>query len=582
MKRVTIALIFLTNLLFVNVVLGQNKVKYTIFHQNDFEKNKVFDKIYNLWKQKDNWFSNSKDSLSYFVDDRNYKGIVNYGVAFRSKGYKNFHFIENLSMCFLKVEITKCDYNTKSNVVNIEGFVSGNDDWGWNVFIKKKKEKKYIDIFLGEKTDTLKVCYLGKIVNRDSVEVKLNNKDTDEFAIMDRFPAFYFKKYSHHKTILGKRLPFRISGEVTKNTLLAFGSGTSYSEIFDLGSMIWDPDKNQRKKVRRKEELACMPLISNNKLIADTEKEKAQKQEITYYTYTQNAENYILARQYAKAKEQYNLLVQNYPLVFARDIHNAVRSAILSRDYTNAFWWGEKLALKGIELPYFNSKIFAGLRKNPEWKNFSIKYDSISKAVKVNWNIQLKKELDDLLHEDQTVYGVENRKSPKVLYETTERVTDKLIDLLKREGFPSEEKIGSLVIKDTVLISFPDFNVLILHAIQKAPKNLKVLNDLLDKSSNNLEYDQKRNFNNILGFNSCFRIYKGNLYNSKACSQNNSLEVRKISFKFNNPNSFIMDYGNYVIEADDSKDPKAVDNYYRENYNLIMKLTDDWEFYEKY
>ena len=43
-----------------------------------------------------------------------------------------------------------------------------------------------------------------------------------------------------------------------------------------------------------------------------------------------------------------------------------------------------------------------------------------------------------------------------------------------------------------------------------------------------------------------------------------------------------MDYGNYVIEANDSKDPKAVDNYYKENYNLIMKLTDDWEFYEKY
>jgi hypothetical protein len=63
-----------------------------------------------------------------------------------------------------------------------------------------------------------------------------------------------------------------------------------------------------------------------------------------------------------------------------------------------------------------------------------------------------------LLNEDQANYGLENRKKPKELYETTERVTDKFIDLLKREGYPSEERIGSHVINDTTLISFPDFN----------------------------------------------------------------------------------------------------------------------------
>lgn len=576
-----IFLIGLINIVFVNVSLAQNQSKYKTYNQNDFEKNKVFNEVYSFWdKDLRNWFSTSKDIVktSYFVDARNYKGIINYGVTFRSKTFRNTHFFEHLSMCFLKVEINKCTYNPKDSIAEIEGFVSGNDDWGTNVMIKNKKIKKHVEIYLGEKTDTIRMCYLGKTVNKDSVDVKFNNKETDEFTVLDTFPAFYFKKYSYYKTILANKQPFKISGKITKNTLLAFGS--SYSEIFDLGAMIYHPEKNKQNKIIHRENFDCIPIITANKLVSGIEKEKTQKEEINYYTHTQNAENYILARQYAKAKEEYNLLNQNYPILFARDISNAARCAILSRDFKTAFLWSEKLALKGIELSYFNSKIFNGMRKNPDWKSFSIKYDSVCKLTKSNWNLKLKKELQDLLIEDQTDYGLENRKKQKVLYETTERVTDKLIDLLKKEGFPSEEKIGSLVEKDTVLISFPDFYVLILHAMQQTPKNMAALNELLDKSSNALEYDKKRNFNNILGTGSCFRIYKGNLYNSKSCSKND-LEVRKISFKFNNPHGFIMDYGNFVIEAYNAKNSKMADDYYAKNYNLIMKLTEDWEFYDK-
>lgn len=581
MKRpFVISLFILLNIAFSTESLGQTKPKHQTYNQNDFEKNKVFDEVYSLWNGRSNWFSESKDSTSYFVDDRNYKGIVNYGVTFRSKNYTNFHFIENLSMCFLKVEIDKCTYNPKNNTINIEGFVSGNDDWGWNTFIKTKKLKTYVDIFLGEKTDTIKASCLGKISDKIPLEIKLHNKEINEFTVLDTFPAFYFKNHSKYRTILGNRQPFKISGKVTKNTLLAFGSDSFYSEVFDLGAMIFDFNKNKKEKKIGKEKLSCRPIMNNNKLIADIEKEKTQKQEITYYTYTQTAENYILSRQYGKAKEQYNLLNQNYPTLFARDIHNAIRCAILSRDFKTAFFWSEKLALKGIELPYFNSKIFLGMKKNPEWKSFSIKYDSICKLTQSNWNLKLKKGLTDLVNEDQADYELENRKSPKELYETTERVTGKLIDVLKREGYPSEERIGSYIKNDTTLISFPDFNILIIHAVQQKPKNLAVLNELLAKSINTFEYDSKRSANNDNQIGSCFSIYKGNLYGSKSCGRND-LEIRKISFKFRNPNSFIMDYGNFIIEAYNPKNPKVADDHYEQNYNLIMKLTDDWEFYDK-
>ena len=571
------------NIVFTNQALGQKKIQYKTFNQNDFEKNVVFNNVYNIWENnRSNWFSVSKDSTTtaYFVDSRKYKGIINYGITFRSKNFRTFSFVEHLSMFFLKIEISKCNYNPKDSIAEIEGFVSGNNDWGNNTFIKTKKIRSYVDLFLGEKTDTIRVCYLGKTFNKDSVEVKLGNKEANEFTVLDTFPAFYFKNHQYYKTNLGDKQSFKIRGKVTKNSLLAFGSFATYSAIFDVGAMIFDPEKNKRKKIIQRENFDCIPLISNNKLIADIEKEKTQKEEINYYNYTKSAENYILNRQYGKAKEQYNLLAQNYPTLFARDIHNAVRCAVLSRDFKNAFMWGEKLALKGIELPYFNAKIFTSLRKNPEWKSFSIKYDSVCKNAQGKFNLNLKKEITNLLNEDQADYGLENRKNRKTLYETTERITAKLIDLLKKEGYPSEERIGSLVVKDTVLISFPDFNVLIIHALQQKPDNLSALNELLAKSSSALEYDGKRQINNTMGEGSCFRIYKGNLYSSKGCGRN-ELEIRRISFKFSNPNGFIMEYGNFVVEAHDSKFPDEVDNDYKQRYNLIMKLTDDWEFYEK-
>ncbi|PIF30773.1 hypothetical protein CLU81_1222 [Flavobacterium sp. 9] len=539
--------------------------------------------MYHLrWSKYSNWSPNTKDTLAYFVDDRNYKGVVNYGVTFRRRDNKSFHFLESNSIYFLNVEIIKCNYNSKDSLISIEGFVSGG--W-WNELGRNKNIENDINIFLGEKTDTINTCYLGnacydKIIDKKSIESKLNGQEIDEYSFLDTFPAFYFKKYSYYKTAPKGRRAFKISGKVTQKTLLAFGARGCYSEIFDIGSMIYNPHKNQRKENTKRQEGTYKTLMINNKLIADIEKEKAQKQEITYYTYTQKAENYILGRQYAKAKEEYNLLSQNYPTLFARDIHNAVRCAILSRDFKTAFEWSEKLALKGINLPYFNSKIFNGLRKNPEWKNFSSKYDSICKKAQSKWNLNLKKELTDLVNEDQTDYGLENRKSPKVLYETTEKVTGKLIDLLKKEGYPSEEKIGAHVIRDTTLISFPDFNILITHALQQKPENLAILNELLDKSITAFEYDSKRNINNGKEFGSCFHIYKGNLYGSKSCGRND-VEIRKISFKFSNPNDFIMDNGNFIIEAYNPKNPKVADDYYAENYNLIMKLTDDWEFYDK-
>lgn len=580
MKKIVFhLLILLINVVCLNKSSAQNKFKNQSYTQTHFDKNKVFDETYQLWWHKNRWLPNTEDTLAYFVDDRNYKGLLNYGVTFRARDNRNFYFMESNTMYFLKVEINECEYNPKDSLINIEGFVSG----GWYESALKGKIQNHIDVFLGEKKDTITSCYLGnacydKIISKETVESKLRNREIDEFAVLDTFPSFYFINYFYYRTKPQGKRPFKIRGKVTKNTLLAFGGRGCYSEIFDVGSMIYYPNKSKRKKKNITKNLP-KPIIINNKLISDIEKEKQQAKEINYYTHTEKAENYILKRQYAFAKESYLLLDKEYKTIFARDIHNAIRCAILSSDYKNAYYFGKKLARKGIDKKYFNAIIFNSLKKNSEWNQFMADYDSLYKESQSKRDIHLKEQLEKLVKEDQADYGLENRKESQVLYESTERVTNKLIDLLKREGYPSEEKIGVYTKNDTAMISSPDYNVLIRHAVQQNPKNLATLNEILDKSNEDQEYDKKRSPNHRGFITSCFHVYKGNLYNNKSCG-NNDLMVRKIKFMFKNPNNFIVDQGDYIEIEYDKENPEDYDKYYEENFNFIMKLTDDWGFYE--
>ncbi len=575
-KKTVILFIIINNILILSVNAQKKRIK-SQFSQQDLEMNKVYDETFHFWKYNNIKILSQKDTLSppYFIDDRNYKGLINYGIQFKSKDFRNFYYLEGRCMYFLKVDFLKVLFNPNNNIIEIEGYITGG--WG-DLAIKEQREngvENYVDVFLGEKKDTIKKLYYSSVVNEEFIEVTLNNQLVNQTTILDSFPAFYFENYSHFRTkeSKGKRF-FKIKGKINSNSLLAFGGRNCYAEIFDIGSMVFYPNKNKRKKTKNEKKPAYRTLIVNNVLLSKKEEVK----ETNYYTYTKEAENYIVKRQYVKAKEQYIALHKKYPILFARDLHNAIRCAVFSRDYENAFYWAELLAKKGVGVNYFNAKVLAPLKKNKQWDSFSKKYDSIYKEFQNNKNTKLKQEIEKLVYEDQADYGLANRKEPKILYETTERVTNKLIGLLKEEGYLSEEKIGVYTKKDTVLIQSPEFHVLIRHAIQQKPKNLEDLKSLLDIAIKNLEYDNERSVNNILFNNSCFHIYKGNIYNSKSCGDN-ELMVRQMKFMFNNPYNFIIHNDNFVVTEYNKENPEEYDTFYKEQFNFIMKLTDDWEFY---
>jgi len=459
--------------------------------------------------------------------------------------------------------------------MNIEGEIKG----GWDFWDLKGKFKDKAEIAVGELQNHSYILNFSPEYYPEIYNIKYNNVLKEKYFPLDTFPSLKYKKYSFQKTVNGRGI-FTIKCKINEKSILSIGKYSCQTEFFNIGEMVFNKTKKTTEKSLHKNSERFKRIIERNIQLKEQVNSVPNIKPL-YYKFTEKAENYILMRQYAMAKNTYKDLSIQYEKLYARDIHNAIRCAILSRDDKEAIWWSEKLANKLIEKKYFNSKIFDKFRCKKEWKDFISKYDSVYNKTKLTTNVKLREQLNDLLVEDQNNYGYENRKSPEILYETTETVTDKFIELLKKEGFPSEEKIGAFTNNDTILVTSPDFNVIIRHAMQQKPKNLKLLSELLDKSDSILEYDNKRSVNNRGFPNSCYHIYKGNLNINKSCNNNTSVMGNKMLFMFKNPYQFIMDNGDFIITEYDKENPQEYDKYYEENFNFVMKLTDDWEFYEK-
>ena len=111
MKLASKLLIILLNLLIINFSFGQQNTKRAkTYNQKDLFNFRVSPNKYNFWSHRNRFFPES-DTLSYFVDDREYKGILNYGIEFSKIDKTVFTFLENLNMYHLKIVITDCKYN---------------------------------------------------------------------------------------------------------------------------------------------------------------------------------------------------------------------------------------------------------------------------------------------------------------------------------------------------------------------------------------------------------------------------------------------------------------------------------------
>lgn len=569
------------NNLFYGQTLPEKIKKY---NQKDIEKYSVHNNIYNFW-----WYKHKSselienDTLPYFVDERHYKGIINYGVEFSASDRRNFYYSENFIMHKLHITISSCFYNPKDSIISLEGFVTGGPES--NSLVGGENN---VNVFIGQVKDTVNALFFRHLpgLNPDEIIATYKGEKIKKFVILDTFPSLYIKKYQHYSTNSGDVKTFKIMGKVEKNSSIVFASMNCFTEIFDIGSLVFSNNKSDlSSKLRSKanDDLEFKVIIKDNVQISNKDN-LVVPETLSYFKITKQAEDCILIRQYGKAKTLYDNLLTEHNYMFARDMHNAVRCAIFARDYNRVVFWCKKLALKGVPLIYFDAKIFDAVKKQPQWQDFLDAYSNLNKAHKEGLNKTLIKRITDLIETDQKVY-VKNSIEPvdgTILAETTEFVDDEFIKLIKKEGYPTEEQIGVRMAADSMTIITPKYFVLIAHSHQTKSKRLSEIKALRNEAANKLEYDAFRDNLDVIkkNGNTCFHIYKGNLYNNTTCLTLNKMQLQKIKFRFNNQHNFIIDAGAFSVIPYEIKQEKEDEKFFEERFDFVMKLTDDWFFYE--
>jgi hypothetical protein len=166
---------------------------------------------------------------------------------------------------------------------------------------------------------------------------------------------------------------------------------------------------------------------------------------VKYYKTINRAELKIVDSLYHDALMVYDSAFSMVPKPFGKDYHNAALCAILASSYDKAFVYLDKLMEKGVDMEYFNKDIFAPLRNNPGWTDFSKKYDAKHEEIMKSFDLKLRKELETMQNRDQAMdwlrmSNVEQyRDSFAILvYKNMERINE----IINTKGFPDENKFG--------------------------------------------------------------------------------------------------------------------------------------------
>lgn len=524
------------------------------YSNNEIFKSKIFPNLLEYWHHKNITLDNN-DTLQYFVNILNYKGINNYDIELKSKDKKEIFIQEIRNFKNIDIEFETFKYNKKDSTLLVEGIIKTKWKEGncKNIIIQP-------NVFIGNIKDTISKLFLPQcmyLYNENLVYHK--GKEQKGLIVLDSFPSLKITNFKRTKINSTSDQSFSLKAKVNEKSFLLIGLSYHYAEIFDLGKLIYGikTEKNEYK------------IISKTK----TNKEK-------YIEDIKLAETFVSRENYNKALNIYMNALKNYSNLFAVDLNNALKTAIITKSYTSAEFLSEKLVNKGVNINFFNSIFFDAYKKTNNWKRFKKKYANLNKNFNAQKDTILKAELIKLVDYDQIYHEQSYRKeiTNENLDKVTSEVTDKLNKLINKHGFPTEEKIGVLQINDTILEISPLHNVLYIHSYKKKPKSHEILIKIIDQKSESLEFDFYRNRYDKISILPDLGIYKGGLYKIKGSVPNED-DIQKIKYSFlKNKHKFFLK-SDYIIMAVDC--PEEEIPFINDDYDFIIKLTDDWFFYEK-
>lgn len=265
-----------------------------------------------------------------------------------------------------------------------------------------------------------------------------------------------------------------------------------------------------------------------------------------YYKYVNKAELAIINKDYNKATLHYHKAFAKHNIPSSIDIYNNIVANIMSNKLDNAIKYCYQLAQYQVGETFFKNKnTFNLLKSLPAWDTFINNIDNIEAKYKYSSN-KISNILDSLITIDQDAHTTwfqsnKDHSSMQKMYEVDSITTKSLFHLFNTYGYLSEDKIGATIYNDTVLLFYPKFSIIILHAYQNRNMLDTTFNNILRKElyegnvtpaffafvQDGGSHRQER----IYYGSTLYNVFKGNLYKTKDHIHVNSLNKKKYTYR---------------------------------------------------
>lgn len=187
-----------------------------------------------------------------------------------------------------------------------------------------------------------------------------------------------------------------------------------------------------------------------------------------YFTLIRQAENAVLDSNIGKALVLYQAAFEVQTSPFAVDLRNAAVCAGLLDEHLWTFRFGQRLAKKNATLQVFNNQLFTKFKKTEYWETLQVLATEFSANPSENLTPQYRQDLTQLLeaHRQNRL----NDLAPEAYQSEENKLYNELIIILKKYGFPTEDKIG--LEKGQTDITFSIYSDIFVYQLQNGHVDL--------------------------------------------------------------------------------------------------------------
>jgi hypothetical protein len=173
---------------------------------------------------------------------------------------------------------------------------------------------------------------------------------------------------------------------------------------------------------------------------------------LEYHLEIIKAEEFIVNRQFSESIGIYRLLTEKYDHVFLRDIKVASQLAAYLNDTENLFYFLEKGMKKGwTSKEIMKLEILKKYKNDNRWENLHDYRDKLRKDFESSINLELRKEVKEMLNEDQKrairvaltpTKNWRERYTNRKFVPNNRAQVRRLNQIIDQSGYPGEKVIG--------------------------------------------------------------------------------------------------------------------------------------------